>query len=350
MSHKSAIIGFGGMGHWHYENITKRIDAIDVKGVFDVRDERLELAEKEGLFPYKSLEEVLNDKEVDIVTVATPNNFHKDISIACLRAGKNVISEKPVTMNSAELEEIIKVRNETGKLFAVHQNRRWDKDFRIVKKAIEDNMIGKPFYIESRVQGSGGTLHGWRGAKINGGGMLYDWGIHLIDQIMWLIDSPVVEIMTHMFKVKSDECDDNFKMFLRFENGISAHVQVDTYCFINLPRWHVSGDAATIVVNDWECNGKIVKAKEGATEWSENIVYTAAGPTRTMAPRKKETIEELSLPEVQTSWTDFYNNIVDVIDNGADLIVKPEQSLRVMKVIDAGFESERIGKSIRVNV
>lgn len=346
MGHKLGIIGYGGMGSWHHKSIKEKVDGLDVVAAYDIRPERLEVASQAGLKPYSTLEAILADKEIDMITVATPNNFHKQLSIAALRAGKNVVSEKPVTMDASELEEIIKVRNETGKLFAVHQNRRWDKDFRIVRKAINDGLVGKPFYIENRVQGSGGVLHGWRGAKINGGGMLYDWGIHLLDQVMWLIDSPIKEIFAELKYIHNDECDDNFKLYLEFANGISVHIQVDTYCFIPLPRWQVQGDAATLVVNDWACGGKIIRAKEGEVEWTENIVYTEAGPTRTMAPRHKDTIQEDPLPEVKTDWSDYYKNLMDVIDNGAELIVKPEQSLRVMKVIDAAFLSAKTCKSV----
>ena len=346
MAHKHGLIGYGGMANWHHENIRDRIPQIDVVAAYDIRPEARAAAEQHGIKAYDTLEGILGDRDIDIVTVATPNNFHKELSIAALRAGKNVVCEKPVTMNAQELIEVMAAAKECGKLFSVHQNRRWDKDFRIVKKAIEEGLVGKPFFIENRVQGSGGVLHGWRGAKINGGGMLYDWGIHLLDQLMWMIDSPVEEGYADLQYVKTDECDDNFKLYLRFANKTTALVQVDTYCFVPLPRWQVQGDEATLVVSDWACNGKIVRAKEGEVEWTENIVYTEAGPTRTMAPRRKETIQEDPLPTVETDWSDYYKNIVDVIDNGAELIVKPEQSLRVMRVIDAAFYSARIGRSV----
>ncbi|MBR6772990.1 MAG: Gfo/Idh/MocA family oxidoreductase [Clostridia bacterium] len=347
MAHKLGLIGYGGMAEWHHKSINESVEGLEVIAAFDIRQERLDLAEKNGLIPCKTLEELLSVPGIDMITVAVPNNFHAGYCIAAMKAGKNVVCEKPVTMNSAELEEVIAVSKETGKLFTVHQNRRWDGDFRIVKKSIEEGLVGKPYYIENRVQGSGGKLHGWRGSKENGGGMLYDWGVHLLDQVMWLVDSPVKEIYCQMKQLKSEECDDNFKLYLEFENGVSAHVQVDTYCFIPLPRWQVQGDEATLVVSDWECNGKIVRAKEEeGVVWTENIVYTAAGPTRTMAPRRKETIQEDPLPKAKDKWSEYYRNVMAVLDEGAELIVKPEQSLRVMKVIDAAFESARTGHSV----
>ncbi len=349
--HKLAIIGFGGMGRWHQENISAKVEGIEVKGAYDIRKEALDEAAERGLMVYNTLEEVLNDQEVDMVTIATPNNFHKDLAIACLRAGKHVVCEKPVTLNAAELEEIIEVSKETGKLFSVHQNRRWDKDYVIIKEICSSGVIGKPYFIESRVQGSRGAMHGWRGYKENGGGMLLDWGVHLIDQLMWMIDSPVVSASGHLLSIFTPGVDDNIKVFLRFENGISAVLEMATNCFINHPRWHMSCDNGTAVIEDWSCSGKMVQLNEsGEMAWEDDIVYTEAGPTRTMAPRPKHTTKEMDLPEVTSDWSDYYHNIVDVLDNGAELIVKPEQALRVMKVIDILFESERTKSTIACRI
>lgn len=347
MQHKLVIVGFGGMGGWHYENITARIKNIEVVGVYDIRPEVEERARELGLRWYNSLEEVLQDSHIDMVTIATPNNVHKDIAIQCLRHGKNVVCEKPVTMNAKELEEIIAVRDETGKVFSVHQNRRWDKDYAIVKRIVEDNTIGKLTMIESRVQGSRRAMHGWRAFKINGGGMLLDWGVHLIDQLLCMIDAPLTGIYADLQSNYSEEVDDNIKIMLKFGNKVSAIVEVATNCFINQARWHVIGEEGTAVVEDWNCIGKIVKlSTEEDMEWAETIVYTEAGPTRTMAPRPSETTSTLPLPEVHTEWTDYYKNIVAVIDNEEELIVKPEQCLRAMKVIDAIFESAEKNTSI----
>jgi scyllo-inositol 2-dehydrogenase (NADP+) len=85
-------------------------------------------------------------------------------------------------------------------------------------------------------------------------------------------------------------------------------------------------------------------------KWDEGIVYTVAGPTRTMAPRPKESIEELALPEIESDARDYYRNFRDADVNGGDLAVKPEEAMRVMRVIDAAFESAKLCKSISVNI
>ena len=352
MKHTLAVIGYGGMGGWHCANVAEKLPQIAVKGVWDVREEAREKAAASGLFAYASLEELLADGEVDLVTVATPNNFHRELVVACLRAGKNVVCEKPAAMNAAELEEMIEASREAGRVFSVHQNRRWDRDYRIVRRLLEEKTLGEPYFIESRVQGSRGAMFGWRGHRVNGGGMLYDWGVHLLDQMMDMIPSPVVSVDAHLQTVFSGEVDDNIKLFLRFENGVSALLEMSTNCFSNLSRWHVSCTGGTAVVEDWDCHGRTVRLREdaGSMAWDDDIVYTAAGPTRTMAPRPAYTTVEEPLPAVETDWSDYYKNLVDAIDGKAELIVRPEQCLRVMRVIDLAFcsEQEKRGMTCRI--
>lgn len=352
MSHKLGIIGFGGMGGFHFSEVQSRLaDFVTVKGVYDVREERQQFAVDNGLIAYGTRESLLNDPEIDIVLVATPNNFHKEISIDALRHGKNVICEKPVTMNSDELREIMKVAKETAKVFTVHQNRRWDRDFRIIKEIVDSGMIGKPYMVESRVQGSKRVLQEWRGRKENGGGMIFDWGIHLLDQLMTLDKSKVKEVYCDAFSIFSKEVDDNFKAIIKFESGLNAMFQVDTNCFINQPRWHLLCEDGTAVINDWSCSGKIVKLKdESELAWDNVIVYTEAGPTRTMAPRPRETTEEVALPSVNTDWCDFYKNVTAAIEGKEELKVKPEEALRVMNVIDELFRSVKEGRSITTDI
>ena len=176
-----AIIGYGGMGGWHAQQLLSLPEEFRLTGVYDINPARIAAAEQDGIYGYPTLDALLEDPEIRTVILAVPNNFQKSLSIQAMRAGKNVICEKPVMLNAAELEEVIAVSEETGRLFSVHQNRRWDKDFCIIRKLIEDGAIGKPFYIESLVHGSKGIPGDWRCVREAGGGMLLDWGVHLID-------------------------------------------------------------------------------------------------------------------------------------------------------------------------
>ncbi len=344
--HKVGIIGYGGMGSgWHPQRFeeTGRAKAV---AAYDINPVKLEKAEKDGLVACRSAEELLAMPDIDIIVVATPNNFHCKYSLAALEAGKNVLCEKPVMMNAAELEKVLAMANKTGKIFSAHQNRRFDRDFVTVKTAVEGGMIGKPFYIESRVQGCRGIPGDWRCVTAAGGGMIYDWGIHLLDQILWMEKPPVTEVYCHLLKVKYD-VDDNFKLLLKFKNGLSALIEIDTYCFLPLPRWHVHGDHGTMVVDDWNCGGKIKKSKTLEMVWEEGVVWTEGGPTKTMAPRPRESVEELALPDVKTDVVDFSRNFLDAVEGRCPQLVRHDEMLRVMKVIDAAFRSGNEGICIR---
>lgn len=341
------IIGFGWMANWHVKKIIPPANAeVEIKAVYDIDEERVKEGIRQGFTGYHSLEEFLEDNSFDNVLVATPNSTHKDLVIAALRAGKNVVCEKPVTLNAEELEEIIRVAKETGRLFTVHQNRRRDRDYCIVKKAIADGLVGKPFFIESRVQGANGIPSDWRRQKEFGGGMLYDWGAHLVDQILQLVDSPVVEVYSHMLNINY-QVDDNFKAHLKFENGVSAQIEVDTACFQPLPRWHVLGNKGTLNIQNWECEGNVVQGKVEEIDWGVDASESAAGSTRTMRPRPEETTKNLPLPEVEVSWSEFYRNYRDVLEGKAELFVNSESVLRAVRVLDAIRESSEKGICVR---
>ena len=181
--------------------------------------------------------------------------------------------------------------------------------------------------------------------------MLLDWGVHLLDQLMNMIDSPVVSVDAHLLSLFTPGVDDNIKIMIRFGNGLSALIEMATNCLINHPRWHVCATDGTCVIDDWSCKGRIVKLNtDEQMEWADDIVYTEAGPTRTMAPRPKQTMQELPLPEVVSDWACYYRNIMDTLDGKAELIVKPEQALRVMKVIDLMFKSEEVKHGLECSI
>lgn len=180
------IVGYGGMGGFHHRNASK-IEGVQVVGAYDIDPVRVQVAEESGLRGFSSLEDLLACEDINTVLVAVPNDCHMEICIAASNAGKHVICEKPAALNVDELDQMIAAAGRNGKLFTVHQNRRWDKDFRIVKDILDSGELGKVYSIQSRLHGSGGVMFGWRGEKKHGGGMLYDWGVHFIDQLMWML-------------------------------------------------------------------------------------------------------------------------------------------------------------------
>lgn len=347
-----ALIGYGGMGRWHNMGIHKT-ERTAFCGVYDINPARMEQALADGIpKAYSSYEELLKDPQVDIVLIATPNNFHMSLACQAMEAGKTVICEKPAAMSSRELQTMMDVSKRTGSILTIHQNRRADADFLEMREAVEKGLLGNVFEIESRVTGSRGIPEGWRQCAVAGGGMMLDWGVHLIDQMMYMYPNTVETVYCTMYHVAYKECDDGFKMNLKFQNGPLVTIEVGTSHYIESPRWYVCGDRGALIIPDWDCNGKIVRAKEHEIHWEEDIIYTKAGPTKTMAPRTKDTIEEIPLDgsSLEADYDIFYRNLADVLDGTAELRVKPDEALRVMKVMEAAFESDRTHQAIICNI
>jgi len=339
-----AIVGYGGMGRWHGWRI-RELDCLELAGIYDIRKEPGDFAREHNIPVYDSFEAILADESVSIVTVAVPNHLHKDLCIRLMEAGKHVVCEKPVALNSTELQEMIDAANRCGVLFTVHQNRRWDEDFRVVKKLLDENTLGNIFRIESRVHGSRGVPGDWRNQKQYGGGMVLDWGVHLFDQILQMGFGKLKSVYSQLSFVTNENCDDGFTVLLSFENGPAVEVQVGTSNFINLPRWYVLGENGSAVIENFKMDGKIVMV----SDWDKRDavpVVTAAGLTKTMAPRTKETIAEYPLPRIESDVHDFYRNVVKVIRGEETQLVTHAEVMRVMKLMEAVFESSETNKVI----
>ncbi|MBE6733699.1 MAG: Gfo/Idh/MocA family oxidoreductase [Ruminococcaceae bacterium] len=341
MKHKLGIIGYGTMGSWHAENVRDRIEDLDVALVYDINEEKTKKASADGFNTCNSAEELFAS-DVDLVLVATPNNFHKDYCIKAMRSGKNVISEKPACLTLEELDEVIAVSKECGKLFTVHQNRRWDVDYAIVKNILNQNLVGKPYQIYSRLFSNRNIPGDWRTLKESGGGFLYDWGVHMIDQVLCLVDRKPISVYAQLKKIYQPEVDDSVRININFEGGLSAHIIADSWTFINEARWHISGDDGTAIVNEWfKTEGKIIKANVKQVDWTQGCVYTSNGLSRSMWPRPQKEISELPLPvqNPEPRWEEFYENVLETIEGKAQAIVTHDQIRMSLKVILAGFES-----------
>lgn len=349
---KMGIIGYGGMAAYHYDCL-KEYGRLKVVGVYDVNPDRMKVAKKQGLKTYASKDALINDKDLDIILIATTNEVHKELSIEAMAAGKHVICEKPVTMNSEELAEIMEASKTYNKLFTIDQNRRTNKDFVLMKRSVEEGLIGDAYVFESRVEGSRGMPKGWRTIKALGGGMMLDWGVHLIDQMMYMLDEKVTNIFCQMFSIEYAEVDDNFRLTMTFESGKIVHIEVSTNNYITHPRWYVLGRNGTLQIDDWNCDGKIVRCIDKDSVWEDEIVYTKAGPTKTMAPRRAESIETLVLSEpedVIDHLSVVYDGFIDAIEGKKELPITAEQAMRVMLVMEAAFLSHEKRMSLDVTI
>ena len=336
-----AIIGYGGMGSYHIHTIMpNESERIHVVGTFDISEERQNVSSEHGHKIYQSLDEVVADDQIEAVLIATPNDIHKELAIRALQAGKHVVCEKPVTMNVQELDEVLAVAKETGKTFMVHQNRRWDPDFLIIRDLYRTKQIGNLFQIESRVQGANGIPGDWRHEVKHGGGMVLDWGVHLLDQLLFLVDSPVKKVSADLSYILGDEVDDGFISYIFFEDGLRAIVEVGTTNYTQLPRWYVKGTEGTGTINDWSLEGKIVAATNKEVT-APKPIQAGVGLTKTMAPPSEEATKEIPMPEAKAEYASFYQNFYEVVRENAEPVVKNEEVRKVMVLIEQIFNAAK---------
>ena len=346
MKKKFAVIGYGGMGSWHVNHALKS-DVIELAGIYDIDPAKAEKAKSNGIYAYSSLEELLNDKSVELVTIAIPNDVHLYTVVRCLEAGKNVICEKPVALSTSDLQKMIEASKKSGALFTVHQNRRWDVDYLAMQQLADTGEIGKPLRIESRIHGSRGIPSDWRGEREHGGGMILDWGIHLIDQLMLIYKNEVIDtINCTVTNITNKEVDDGFYLTITFKSGAVAFCEVGTYNFIALPRFYMKAEKGSALITDWREKTKVAKCKY----WHENDVLpvqTAAGLTKTMAPRDSVTMDEYELEIPKSDVHDFYRNFCKAIDGEATQIVTHDQMLLDMKIMEYAFKSAELGQTVK---
>ncbi len=348
MKKNLVVIGYGGQGGWHANHALKS-DVVALHGIYDIKQERMDLAQSKGIRTYESFEAVLADAAVDIVVCATPNDVHKDIVIRALEAGKNVVCEKPVALSVQDFDDMCAAAKKSGKLFTVHQNRRWDVDFLAIKSLINSGEIGETINIESRVHGSRGIPSDWRCLKPYGGGMILDWGVHLIDQMLQLIPEKIVKLYCEITNITTQEVDDGFHLMLTFESGKRAAVEVGTYNFIYMPRFYMQCQKGAAKIEDWQKKCQVAKLKA----WNEKEVVpvqTAAGITKTMAPRDEITLDCYEIDRPVSDVHDFYRNVVKAIDGTEEQLIKLEEVRRVLLVMEGCFKSAEESQALEVNI
>lgn len=334
---KLGIVGYGGQGAWHAAWAQKS-DVIDLAGIYDISEKRVNAAKENGIRTYASLSELLSDESVDIVLCATPNDVHKEIVIAALSAKKHVVCEKPVALSVEDFDDMVSKASEMGVTFSVHQNRRWDVDYLAIKSIIASGEIGDTINIESRIHGSRGIPSDWRCHKEYGGGMILDWGVHLIDQMLTLIPEPVTQLYCETTNITTNEVDDGFKLSLTFESGKHAYIEVGTYNFIAMPRFYMQSKDGSALIEDWQKKCKVSRLKA----WNEKEVLpvqTAAGITKTMAPRDEITLDFYEIERPTSDVHDFYRNFTRAIDGKEEQFIKNSEVRRTLLVMENAFKS-----------
>ncbi len=350
MSVKFGIIGFGFMGHIH-EQMLNSLKNAELLAICDIDEEKMKDSTSKGILKTSNIDELLNIKEIDTVIISVSNHVHKEVVTKAAKKGKNIICEKPAAMTVKEFDEMVVEVKNAGVKFTVHQQRRFDEDFRTAKQVFDEKSLGNVYTIQSMLYGINGNMHDWHVYKKYGGGMLYDWGVHLIDQMLFMVDSKIKTIYADLRNVINEEVDDYFKIWLRFENGITGEIELGTYFLADKPKWFerhwfIGGDKGSMYCDGFEPEGKIARTTRLLTNVPGKTTMTASGPTRSFGPPPEGVLITEELPKVNFEHVMFFENYINAIEGKEELLVKIPEVRRVLAVMEAVRESAKTGKSI----
>ncbi len=326
----AGVLGLGSMGTgWHCEQLA-RIDGFDLICGCDPSPERRALvAEQYGIETHADYEEMLGRNDLDLVVVATPSAMHRDHVIMALEAGKHCVCEKPLCMNLAECDEIIEAAERTGLAVSAYQNRRWDAEHLSAMDTVRSGLLGEIFFTKQismswsqimRTYGVKEFRPQWRAEKRYGGGLLYDFGPHRIDQLLQLLDYPRVrDVYCELQgRVWSDEVDDYCLVVIRFEDGVTSQVETTTVARLGI-------------------SGTLIVGRDGA--FRDGMIATGEG----------DELQERPAREFERDWDAFYRSVHAHLTAGEPLAVPLWQTRAMIAIIDAALRSAESDEVVGVN-
>jgi scyllo-inositol 2-dehydrogenase (NADP+) len=333
------IVGFGRIGAEHAQWLAQ-CKNIRATSAADTTEARRQMAQDRGLTVFAEADKLFADREIDAILVSTPTSMHFEHASAALQAGKHVMVEKPMTMNLHEAKQLAELAKSKGLVLSVFHNRRWDADFLAVSAAVNFGVFGKIINIESRLGQWASCVGpaakeyrpGWRNEAAFGGGGLFDWGSHFVDQLLQLmLPRRAVRVFAQMgSNVWSRDSDDFARVCIDFEGGVCGLVEINTTTTAPLPRWHIDGTNGSA----WSPHSPEFDVQR----WAELDFFPANGGASRRLPKAPNGLSE---PQI---WERF----ADAILAKAQPAVTAESVLPTMEVLDAARQSALKGVAIEI--
>ncbi|SDO19570.1 Predicted dehydrogenase [Paenibacillus sp. yr247] len=326
---RGAVIGYGGafnMGKQHAGQMIK--NGISFVAACDLDAGRMEQAKQD--FPeirtFTDPTELISQNDIDLITVITPHNTHASLAKQILSAGKHCILEKPMCIFTKDAYEMVKLSQEKGKMLSVYHNRRWDGWYLTLKQLIEKEILGDIFHMEFCMGGYKSPGNWWRSNKEISGGALYDWGAHLVDYALGIIPGKIKSVRGFIHNRVWHEYsnEDHVDSIVQMENGAVIQIQISNIAFAGKPHIRVLGTKGGIIdANMFD---------------GELTLFTEINGVKV----------ETKVPCVKDQGDKYYENIAAHLYKGEELIVKPEQAMRNIAVIETTERSAAEGKELPV--
>jgi scyllo-inositol 2-dehydrogenase (NADP+) len=338
-----AVIGYGFAGKSFHSYLVGLEPGLHLYGISSRNPETRErIVRERNCKAFASFDEVLEDDQVDLVVLATPNQQHAPYAIAALEAGKHVVTDKPMCIDSAECEAVHNAAGQSGKVFSVFQNRRWDGDFLTLQKLLADDTLGELRWLEMAWV-NGGAPGGWRGENSPGGGRIYDLGAHMLDQTLLVFPQAVTSVYCRMHRdFGADQVESHAMITVGFANGATGVVDTGSMHHTLKPRIQAFGRTGSFVKYGLDPQEATMKREEidATIEPTESYGTLAVG-------KEKQVIET-----IPGRWRNYYELIAAQIADQPlpHKSVRFQETRRVMAVIDAAFESAKSGNVVHTDI
>lgn len=334
---QTALVGFGPAGAGLHAPLIGRTAGMELAAVVTRDPERRGQVAREwpDAAVLDSAEEIWADPgRFDLVVVAAPNRVHAALAEASMRAGLPVVVDKPLALSSAEVDGQLAVSRKTGVAFTVFQNRRFDGDFLALRGLLEGGELGEAVRYEARWERFRPDVAGdrWREQAGEGGGLLWDLGSHLIDQVILLFGRPA-EVFAQLDRVRENaEVDDDSFVTLRYDGGLTAQLWMSLVVTAPGPRFRVTGTAGV-----FESVGLDPQELRLRGDEAPDVAARVVGAEG-----------ERDVDAAAGDWADFYARVRDAVACGGPMPVAAQEAAGVVEVIEAAHRSAESAQVVRL--
>lgn len=285
---RTAILGYGRSGSTLHADPIEALDAFSMSAVCDIDPKaRAKAGERFGCALYKDYHEMIEREPLDLIVIVTRTDQHAEMVCDCLRAGHHVLITKPWAVNEREARRMAATARRTGKLLLPWLPARWGTDFIKLRELIRSGIIGKVNEIR-RTEYSFSIRHDWQTRSKFGGGLLLNWGPHMIDPPVLLAGGRVKSVFGKLRQaINPGDVEDNIMSVITMENGITVISEHKTLSMGSYPNWLIQGTKGTIILRETqvEIHKMSLPSKVDARAYGNSLVReiihdNAEGPNR----------------------------------------------------------------------
>jgi predicted dehydrogenase len=339
----TALCSFG-MSGWVFHAPFLRVNpGFNFYGVWE-RTKNLAQEKYPGVKTFRTLEELLADNEIELVIVNTPSVTHYDYAKQVILAGKHCIVEKPFTATVTQAEELIALAKKQNVKLSVYHNRRYDSDFRTVKKILDEGWLGEiveaEIHYDRFVPELSYKVH--KETPTSAVGALYDLGSHLIDQALQLFGMPVAVFADIAMNRPNSKVDDYFDLKL-FYPSFRVILKSSYYVREAMPGYQIHGKKGSFIKHKTDVQETDLQAGKipGGYDWG---IEPPSQQGLLHIERDGKVIREM-ITSLQGNYGDYYDGMYNAICNDAAVPVAGEDGMRVIKIIEAAIKSNK-GKKV----